>query len=99
MRTGRFGEYGQGVSVAMLHGIVISTYSSESCGPKLQGILDMVMGSMAARDSSWARGQGWFYSSVLLVMIERRKEGEGGRKTAVEDSVVNECLLSGPLGT
>lgn len=99
MRTGRFGEYGQGESVATLHGIVVSAYSSEPGGPKLQVILNRVVGSMVARDSSWARGQGWFYSSVLLVMRERRKEGGGGRKTAVEDPVGNECLQSGPLGT
>lgn len=93
------GVWARRESVAMLHGIVISTYSSEPCGPKLQGILDRAVGSMAARDSRWARGQDWFYSSVLLVMRERREEGEGGRKTAVEDPVGNECLQSGPLGT
>lgn len=94
MRTGWFAEYGQRESVAMLHGIVISTYSSEPCGPKLQGILDRVEGSMAARDSRWARGQGWFYSSVLLVMRERRKEGEGGRQPLRILLGMNVCNLA-----
>lgn len=71
MKAGMFGEYGQGESVAMLHGIIISTYSSELWSPKLQVILDRLVGSLAARYSSWARGQGWFYSLVLLL----KKEG------------------------
>lgn len=79
MRAGRFGEYGQGESVAMLHGIIVSTYPSELWSPNLQVILDRLVGSLAARDSSLAREQGWFLQLGVTAKERGREKEEGGR--------------------
>lgn len=76
----------------MLHRILIST-SLRTLWSKLQVILDRLVGSLATRESSWAREkQGWICSLVLLLKREGEKgegEKEGGRHSALKDPAVN----------
>lgn len=58
-------EYGQEESVALLHRIIITTYSSEPCAPKLQVILGGLLSSkgfyLAGQEKDGVRFAAWYY--------------------------------------